>query len=129
MPIPRNLLVLSQKKLELFWANTPPAPINGTEPWVKPESVGAWLMFRLAIVVVARVDVPTTVKVPVKFAALEIVCPLIRPEVMVFEPNANAPLEVIAPEFIVPILDILRELSIICVPFNCSTVEAPTKLT
>ena len=78
---------------------------------------------------VAKVEVPTTVRVPVKLAALLIVCPLINPEVIVFDPKAKAPLEVIAPELIVPMLDILRELSIICVPFNCNTVVAPTKLT
>ena len=44
---------------------------------VEPETA------RFVIVVVANVEVPTTVNVPVKLAALEIVWPLISPEAMV----------------------------------------------
>ena len=37
------------------------------------------------------------VREPVKFAAEVIVCPLMRPEVMVFAPAFNAPVRVVAP--------------------------------
>jgi len=58
----------------------------------------------------AKNDV-AAVTVPVKFAALEIVCALIKPEV------------------IVPMLDRFLLASMICVPLSCNTVEAPEKFT
>ena len=59
---------------------------------------------------------PAAATVPVKFAAEEIVWPLIRPEVIVLEPKARAPLEVIAPEFMVPMLTRFPFTSILLVP-------------
>lgn len=47
------------------------------------------------------VNPPVTFKVPVKFAALEIVWLLINPEVIVFVPRLSAPERVTAPALIV----------------------------
>ncbi len=45
---------------------------------------------------------PVAVRVPVKLAALDMVCELMRPEVMVFEPRLRAPDEVMAPRVEAP---------------------------
>ena len=37
VPTPKRLLVLSKKKLALFCDTSPPAPMNGTDPAVRPE--------------------------------------------------------------------------------------------
>ena len=37
LPIPRRVLVLSQKKLALFCDTSPPVVINGIDPVVSPE--------------------------------------------------------------------------------------------
>jgi hypothetical protein len=77
-----------------------------------PTNVVVPVTVRLVSVVVAREVTPERAdNDPVKFAALDMVCPLIRPEVTV------------------PIFVRLRDASMICVPLSCSTVEAPEKLT
>ena len=52
----------------------------------------------------SEVKPPVAVKVPVKLAALEMVWPFTRPDVMVFEPRFKAPLEVMAPDVMRPVV-------------------------
>jgi hypothetical protein len=93
------------------------------EEVMAPEEIVPMLVKlpEVSILVVPPVWMPVTVefiapaaaKVPVKLALEEIVWPLIKPEVIVLEPKAKAPEEVMAPEEIVPMLVKLPEASIL----------------
>ena len=63
----RYLLLLSQKKLELFWFRIPEVPAKRMLPGVMVERVKFPVTTAVAMVLVARVEVALTVKVPVMF--------------------------------------------------------------